>query len=155
MPMHPNAALIERFYGCFQARDGRGMMACYHPEASFSDPVFPDLKAADVGRMWRMLAGSAKDLTVTFGDIEADDQTGRAKWRATYLFSATGRRVINRVEARFTFQDGLIYTHQDRFCFWRWSSQALGPAGVLLGWNSALKHKVQAQAAGRLAQFKG
>ena len=52
----------------------------------------------------------------------------------------------NIIEAQFTFQDGLIHTHRDTFDFWRWSRQALGPAGVLLGWTPMLHNKVRREA---------
>ena len=51
--------LIRRFYDAFAALDGAAMAACYHPQASFSDPVFPDLRGAEPGAMWRMLTAAA------------------------------------------------------------------------------------------------
>ena len=46
-------------------------------------------------------------------------------------------------------------THRDRFSFWRWSRQALGLPGVLLGWSPSLKRKVRSTAAGNLKKFLG
>ncbi|MFT4048815.1 MAG: nuclear transport factor 2 family protein [Solirubrobacterales bacterium] len=43
MAAEDNAKLIERFYAAFASRDGETMAACYAPDATFSDPVFPDL----------------------------------------------------------------------------------------------------------------
>ena len=51
--------------------------------------------------------------------------------------------------------DGLIATHRDRFNFWRWSRQALGLPGVLLGWSPSLKRKVRSTAAENLKKFLG
>lgn len=68
-------------------------------------------------------------------------------------FGQTGRPVHNRIRAEFAFADGLIVDHVDRFDFWRWSRQALGLPGLLLGWTPALQAKVRAQAQGRLEQF--
>ena len=48
----------------------------------------------------------------------------------------------------------LVIRHVDRFDFWRWSRQALGAPGWLLGWTSLLRGKVRAQAAKGLAAFK-
>ena len=151
--MHPHAQLIERFYAAFAKRDWAGMVACYHPEVHFSDQVF-DLHGADAGMMWRMLASNGRDLRIDVSGIEADDRAGRAHWDASYTFSATGRRVFNRIDASFGFRDGLIVRHVDRFNFWAWSRQALGPSGVLLGWSGFLKDKVRAQAARSLEGFK-
>lgn len=61
--------------------------------------------------------------------------TGRAHWEAHYRFSVTKRVVHNIIEAEFTFMpEGLIATHKDTFDFWRWSRQALGLGGIVLGW---------------------
>jgi len=151
--MHPHAQLIERFYAAFARRDWAGMAACYHPEVHFSDEAF-DLRGADAGLMWRMLVTSGRDLTLEYRDISADERSGRAHWDARYTFSATGRKVLNHIDASFEFRDGLIVRHVDRFDFWTWSRQALGMPGLLLGWSSLLRSKVRAQAAKNLAAFK-
>lgn len=151
--MHPNAALIQSFYEAFQRRDGAGMAAAYHPQATFSDPVFPALSGARVGGMWRMLCGRATDLEIEFSGIEADDKVGKAHWEAHYTFSTTGRKVHNIIDASFAFQDGLIVQHVDDFDFWRWSRQALGASGVLLGWTPIVRNKVRDQAGRGLEKF--
>ena len=48
---------------------------------------------------------------------------------------------------------GLITRHTDRFDFWRWSRQALGAPGLLLGWSPFLRAKVRGQAAASLRRF--
>lgn len=151
--MHKNAELIQRFYTAFNARDGAAMAACYADDASFSDPVFPDLDAAGVRGMWQMLTGQVKDdFKVTVSGIEADDGTGKAHWEAWYTFS-TGRKVHNKIDASFRFKDGLIVRHDDVFDFWAWSRMGLGPLGLLLGWTPFLKNKVRAQAGGQLERY--
>jgi ketosteroid isomerase-like protein len=151
--MHPNAALIERFYACFQARDAAGMGACYHPEAVFSDAAFGELRGERVGAMWAMLCARASDLEITVSGVEADAERGRAHWDAHYTFGQTGRKVQNRIDASFLFRDGLIIRHEDRFSFWRWSRQALGPMGLLLGWAPPLRAKVRSTARGSLEAY--
>jgi ketosteroid isomerase-like protein len=151
--MHPNAALIHRFYDSFAARDAAGMRACYHPEVVFSDPAFGELRGKEAGAMWAMLCGRAKDLEVTAGDIEADDQRGRAHWDARYTFGQTGRKVLNRIDAAFEFRDGLIIRHTDTFDFYAWARQALGPAGLLLGWTPILQNKVRSTARAGLEKY--
>ncbi|MCB0245996.1 MAG: nuclear transport factor 2 family protein, partial [Anaerolineae bacterium] len=59
----------------------------------------------------------------------------------------------NRIDASFRFQDGKIIQHRDSFSFWRWSSMALGPVGMLLGWSPLVKNKVRRQAAHNLERF--
>ena len=151
--MNTNEKLIENFYTAFQKLDAGAMINCYHPDSHFSDPVFPNLSASETGAMWRMLCSQAKNFELTFTDIQANERTGKAHWEAKYDFSATGRRVHNKIDAEFEFQDGKIIKHTDRFDFWKWSSQALGPVGVFLGWTPLLRRKVQKQAGERLAKF--
>jgi len=151
--MHPNAQLLTDFYSAFQRRDAQAMAACYHPDAEFSDPAFPGLRHARVTSMWTMLCERGKDLELTFRDVQADDRTGRAHWDARYTFGATGRKVLNRIDAEFEFRDGKIVRHHDSFDFYAWSRQALGLMGLLLGWTPLLKNKVRAQARGTLAKY--
>ncbi len=151
--MHPNETLIRKFYEAFARLDGSEMAACYAPDVSFSDPVFPDLQGPRAGGMWKMLTARAKDLKLATSGFRADDRTGEAHWEAWYTFSGTGRAVHNIIDARFEFRDGLIVRHVDTFDFWRWSRQALGLPGVLLGWSPMLRNKVRAQAAKGLDLF--
>lgn len=151
--MHPNEALIARFYEAFQRRDAATMGACYHRDVQFSDEIFPELHGDQARAMWTMLCERGKDLTVEHSQVHADNATGRAHWDAWYTFSGTGRRVHNAIRAEFEFRDGLIIRHRDRFSFWRWGQQALGPAGLLLGWSGFLRRRVQSQAARSLREW--
>jgi len=47
------------------------------------------------------------------------------------------------VQASFQFKDDKIIQHKDHFDLWKWTQQALGPAGYLLGWSSFMKNKIQ------------
>jgi hypothetical protein len=118
------------------------MAACYSPSAHFRDPAFGDLTGTEAGAMWRMLTGRAADLRVELVDHRAGGESGSAHWIAHYTFSQTGRSVVNDVHADFRFGGGLIVEHIDRFSFWRWSRQALGAPGLLLGWTPLLRAKV-------------
>jgi ketosteroid isomerase-like protein len=150
---HPNAELIERFYGAFARLDGDGMAACYAPDVRFSDPVFGELRGAEAGDMWRMLTGRAKDLTVTLAEHEAGDERGSAHWLADYTFR-TGNKVHNDIRAEFRFAGGLILEHDDSFSFHAWSRQALGVPGLLLGWTPLLRGKVSSEARAGLEEFR-
>ncbi len=103
--------------------------------------------------MWHMLCERGKDLEITYSEVEADDQKGKAHWEAVYTFSQTGRKVHNKIDAEFEFRDGKIIRHTDRFSFRKWSAMALGPIGVLLGWSSFLKAKVRNTAGRSLKAF--
>ena len=151
---HPNAELIARFYAALNAKDGAAMAASYAPDGTFEDPAFGRLNADEAGAMWRMLTSRAGDLTVEVSEITADDRTGSAHWVAHYTFTQTGRRVVNDIHASFRFADGLIVEHEDRFDWWRWARQALGPAGLLMGWNPLFHNAVRKKARGTLSDFR-
>ena len=151
--MHPHVALIDRFYEAFAAGDAGAMVACYHPEVHFSDPVFTDLRGERAGAMWRMLTGRAKDLKVVHSGVAADDTEGRAHWEADYTFGATGLPVHNVIDARFTFRDGKIVRHVDTFDLHRWAGMALGLKGRLLGWLPPVQDGIRRKAAAGLDAY--
>ena len=151
--MHPNAQLIEKFYSSFQSHNADGMVACYHPDVTFTDPAFGTLHGVQAASMWRMLVERSKDLQVAFRDVQANDNHGSAHWEARYTFSKSRRPVHNIIEAEFVFKDGLIFQHTDRFNFWRWSRMALGITGTLLGWTPFIQSAVRKNALGGLEKF--
>jgi uncharacterized protein len=144
-----SAEVVERLYAAFDRRDGEAMAALYAPDGHFRDPVFGDLTGAEAGAMWRMLTRTARDLTVELAEHDAHS----AHWIARYTFSATGRPVVNDVRARIVVTDGLITEHVDAFSFWKWSRQALGTKGLLLGWTPFLRRKVGGTARAGLDKF--
>lgn len=157
--MQTPAQTLNRFYTAFAALDADAMAACYAEDVSFSDPVFTLQGQRETAGMWRMLCAAtrAKGMAhwkLEFRDIKADALSGHAQWEAHYKFSATGRLVHNIIDADFTFTpEGLIASHHDHFDFWRWSRQALGMPGMLLGWTPMLQNKVKATARSNLDKF--
>ncbi|MDQ3108959.1 MAG: nuclear transport factor 2 family protein [Bacteroidota bacterium] len=144
--MADNAEIIKRFYTSFSEGNANGMTSCYAPGILFEDPAFGQLKGEDARNMWRMLVANSKgNIKIIVENIKADEKTGFADWTAAYVFSQTGRKVVNKISARFEFENGLIIKHTDHFSLWNWSRQALGWKGLLLGWTPALKSKVQKQ----------
>jgi ketosteroid isomerase-like protein len=148
-----NLALLDEFYAAFARLDGEAMARCYSPDASFSDPVFVGLRGEQPGGMWRMLTSRAKDFTVELVSRDAGDFAGTAHWVARYKFAQTGRPVVNDVQSQFSFADGLITTQVDDFDFHRWSRQALGLPGLLLGWTPMLRASVARKARAGLDKF--
>jgi ketosteroid isomerase-like protein len=147
-----NRELIERFYEAFGRCDGAAMSACYAPGAHFRDPAFGDLEGDQIGAMWRMLTGRATDLKIELHEHEATGDSGSAHWIARYTFN-TGRPVVNDIQAKFRFADGLIAGHVDDFDFRNWAKQALGPMGNLVAVLPPLRKKARAQALGQLNEF--
>ena len=142
--------IIERFYRAFAARDAEAMGALYTDDVRFCDPAFGPLVGERARNMWRMLAARATDLELSYRDVTDDS----AHWEARYTFSQTGRRVHNVIDARFQFRDGKIARHDDSFDFWRWSRQALGAPGLLLGWTPLLQNAVQKKALAGLDAYE-
>lgn len=151
--MTSNIEIIQTFYTAFQNKDYKTMQDCYAANAVFSDEVFQNLNASQVKAMWEMLIKAGKDLELEFKNVQATGTTGSAEWIATYTFSATNRKVTNRIKAAFTFENGKIVQHTDRFNFYAWAKQALGTPGLLLGWTGSLKQKVQQKAMQNLEAF--
>jgi hypothetical protein len=154
MSADANKATIERFYAAFAECNGAAMTACYAPGAHFHDPAFGDLEGADIGAMWRMLTGRAKDLKIELHEREAGEDSGSAHWIARYTFS-TGRPVVNDIQASFCFDaDAKIVDHVDEFDFRKWAKQALGLSGHLVALLSPLRAKARAKALSQLETYK-
>lgn len=145
--------LVTSFYEAFTRRDAPAMVVCYADDVRFSDPVFTELRGEHAKNMWRMLCELGKDLKIEFRDVKADDKSGTAHWEAHYTFR-TGKRVHNVIDASFSFSDGKIVEHTDRFDLWRWSGMALGVPGKLFGWTPFLKGAIRKQGAKGLAQWE-
>lgn len=153
--MNQNQQLIETFYSAFANGDAVGMRSCYHEDIIFRDPAFGILKGKDAADMWEMLIERSKgNLKIEFFDILANKEKGSARWIATYVFSKTGRKVVNEIEAQFEFRDGLIVRHTDYFDIWNWSKQAMGITGYLLGWTGFLQNKIQQAALLSLRKYQ-
>ncbi len=149
-----DAAVVQRFYAAFAQRDHRSMAACYAPNAAFSDPVFPSLRGSTIGAMWRMLCERGTDLRVECGKVSCAGNRCRTTWNAWYTFSGTGRKVHNIVSASFVIDNGLIARHDDVFDLYRWSRQALGLEGVLLGWSPLMQRAIRSRAARQLGHYQ-
>jgi hypothetical protein len=155
--MHAHAQLIQTFYESFKNMEVTGMQKCYHPEAHFTDPVFPSLKGKEAGAMWAMLIENLKKSKnpwlLEYSQVKANDATGSCHWEAHYTLSTTGRKVHNIIEATFQFKDGLIVRHVDQFDFYRWARLGFGITGALIGWTPFFKNKVQNKVTHQLEKY--
>jgi ketosteroid isomerase-like protein len=152
--MNSNEQLIHKFYTAFAKADAKTMCECYHTDIQFQDPAFGTLKGNDACQMWKMLIEKSKaNIKIEFSNIETDEYSGTAKWVAAYNFSKTNRKVVNEVQAQFQFRDGLIVKHTDYFDIWKWSKQALGFKGLLLGWTGFMQKQIQKQAIASLKNY--
>ncbi|RKR83801.1 ketosteroid isomerase-like protein [Mucilaginibacter gracilis] len=147
-----NKQLLINFYAAFAAGDAEGMVACYSDDIEFTDPAFGLQIGENAKNMWRMLLKNP-DIKVTVSNIEANEKTGSANWVAVYTFSRTGRKVTNRVSAKFEFGGGKITKHTDYFNIWKWAGQAMGIKGYLLGWTPLMQNGIHKQAVMMLTRF--
>jgi ketosteroid isomerase-like protein len=151
--MNDNEKLINRFYNSFAQRDYKAMQDCYADNATFSDEAFQNLNSAQVKAMWEMLIKRGKDLVLEYQNIQSTTEGGTAEWIAHYTFSQSGRKVVNHIFATFRIENGKIVQHIDNFDFYKWSRQALGIMGWLLGWSSFLQDKIRKTAMAGLDKF--
>ena len=110
-------ATIERFYAAFAKLDAGTMQACYAPNATFDDEAFSLKGAQEIGGMWRMLCEATKSKPEARAQwkLKVSNITdSSAHWEAHYLFSTTGRTVLNKIDAAFEFDNnGLITKHRE------------------------------------------
>ncbi len=146
--------ILEKFYTAFADHDAQTMASCYHRDICFEDPVFGTLDFEKAALIWKMLIARSKgNLKIEFEHLKTDQHSGSITWVATYLFSQTNRKVVNRIYATFEFKNGLIIKHTDQFDLWNWSRQAFGFKGLLLGWTTFMQKKIQQQAQLSLNQY--
>jgi hypothetical protein len=153
--MTANEKILVKFYTAFANADPATMCECYSPNIQFRDPIFGLLKGNDVCQMWKMLIEKSKgNIKIESSAIKADEYLGSAQWNANYNFSRTNREVLNVIQAEFQFKDGLITKHTDDFDIWKWSKQAFGTIGYLLGWTGFFQKKIQQNALLSLKKYK-
>lgn len=146
--------LITNFYTAFSKKNAAGMNACYSEEIVFYDPAFELLQGKQVNAMWEMLCQNAKDFSLQFQNIkDLGEGYYNCDWTAEYTFSKTGRRVVNNVKAHMKIENGKIAEHSDAFSLHKWSTQALGFSGWLLGWNSFFQRKIKNTAKRNLLNY--
>jgi hypothetical protein len=158
--MSSNRTTATRFYSAFAQLDPAAMAQCYASEVRFQDEIFTLEGRDQVMAMWFMLceslhtSGSRRDWKLNYRVAAVDSMAVRLEWSARYHFGKSQRPVHNRIMATLQFDAaGLITAHHDRFDFWRWSRQALGMPGVLLGWSPMLRRTVRARARAGLDRY--
>ncbi|NNE31005.1 MAG: nuclear transport factor 2 family protein [Winogradskyella sp.] len=139
--------LIKRFYNAFDQLDANTMVACYHKDVVFEDPAFGVLEGDRARAMWQMLCENQKDkdFKVNVYNIKVSDTEGTAQWEAFYIFSKTGKKIHNKINATFEFKDGLIIKHTDKFSLHKWATQAFGVTGFIMGKTHFFKSKLNHQ----------
>jgi hypothetical protein len=152
--MNNDERLIEKFFTAFKNLDASTMNTCYSIDIAFYDPMFELLRGDEARAMWTMLCKNAKNFSLEFDSIKnLEEGYYTCNWQASYDFSKTGRRVVNNIKAHLKIENGLITEHSDAWSLHKWSQQALGFSGWLLGWNSFFRRKMQNEARKNLLAF--
>ncbi len=152
--MNNDERLIEKFFTAFQQLDAKGMNACYSDDIAFYDPMFELLRGEEAKAMWEMLCKNAKNFSLGFDSIKnLDDGYYTCNWTATYTFSKTGRKVVNMCKAHMKIENGLITEHSDGWSLHKWSSQAIGLPGYLLGWAGFFRRRLKNNAKRNLLNY--
>lgn len=150
-----NKELITKFYKSFSNGDIDSMLECYHEEVIFHDPAFGILKGDHAKNMWRMLLAKRDESTkIACTDITITEKGGKATWTASYKYGPKRRSVINNVTAQMEIVEGKIIRHTDTFDMWKWTQQALGFSGYLLGWSPFMKNKIQHKLGSMLREYE-
>lgn len=132
------------FYSAFQQHDYKTMTDLYRDDIHFEDPAFGKLKGDKAKKMWEMLlANKDSQLVINFNILNSTQNQAHVKWEANYLFGPQKKPVHNIITAHLQTENGKIVSHQDRFSLWRWSRQAIGISGLLLGWTPYWKRIIQ------------
>jgi len=130
------------------------MQDCYSDDIIFNDPAFGLLRGEEAKAMWELLCKRATDLKIEYSNIQLlDEEYATCDWVAHYTFTATGRKVINRIKAYMKIKDEKIIEHSDAFKLSKWAAQALGFKGQLFGWTGFMKKKIQKNARKNLIAF--
>ncbi|MGB3182082.1 MAG: nuclear transport factor 2 family protein [Cyclobacteriaceae bacterium] len=147
-------AILHDFYSAFAEENADRMVTYYTDETVFSDPAFGTLKGPRAMAMWQMLMERSKgQLQIEYEIAEANTGTGVVRWQADYPFGPDKRRVINHVTSRLILENGKIIRHADSFSFGKWSRQALGLPGLLLGWTPFMQKAVQKKTGKLLSRY--
>ena len=146
--------IVHKFYRAFAEGDAEQMVSFYHEKAHFEDPIFGKLNAQQVANMWRMLiARRDKNTQITHKITGVNGGIIKVNWIAQYNYGPKKRKVVNHVSAQLKIVDGRIMEHTDHFDLWKWTQQAFGLPGYLLGWSSFMKMKIKGKVSLALKEF--
>lgn len=146
---------LQKFSQHLSNLDADALVQLYHNDVIFEDPAFGRIKGERVKDMWRLLLGRKVEtkLEINVIDVQSDGLTGTASWEAKYLFNVTGRKVHNKITSTFELMDGLIIKQDDKFDLYKWSKQAMGMTGTIVGWTKFFQHNLQGKTEYMLDNF--
>jgi hypothetical protein len=138
-------SVVERFFLAYSKADPVLMSACLHPQISYSDPLFPDLRGVRVGLRWHWQLRHATDFKLQKQIIFLDERKAQLKLDIAYLWHR--RAVHHQVLSTLTIWDDMIVRHVDEYPYWQYAKQAQGLAGYVFGGFGWAQSVVQRRAA--------
>ena len=127
-------SVLNEFFIAFTNHDVETMLSYYHKDIIYDDIGFGKQKGENAKAVWYFLLGKVdKNAVITFSNIQITKNKGQVNWTTKYTFGK--RKIINQVTATFHFKDGKIIYHKDDYSLWKWSQQAFGIVGYLIGWS--------------------
>lgn len=143
---------LERFFDALRRCDKAALRDCCSPGLRFDDPLISITGRDDrldwCTLLWTPCDGDGQRIWhLELDDVHTRGPLGTARWNLRYRYTPTGRLIELAVTSQFTFDpDGSITAQRDSFDFWRWSRQAHGLLGLLLGWTPLLWDQARDQA---------
>lgn len=128
------------------------MLDYYHKNVVYDDVGFGKQKGENAKAVWQFLIENVdKNAVITFSNIQTFATTGQVNWSTTYYFGK--RKIKNNITATFRFQDDKIIYHKDDYSLWKWSQQAFGILGYLIGWSPVFHWLIRWQMQQNLRTF--
>ncbi len=150
-PLLPPDVVVRRFFDAWSRRDTAALTAALHPQVSFSDPLFTDVRGVRVALMWTNRLSESEDLMVAHEILFADERKAQVRWQAQYILGA--RKVAHEGLSTLSLWDNLIVRQVDEYDFLLWARQAYGPIGWLLGATEGYQAACQRRARKDLERF--
>lgn len=149
---------VKRFFHAQSLGDWQSMARCYHDQASFCDPLFPDLRSDRiVHRLYMLYSRESqqriRDPQLDFKIIFADERKVQVEW--VHEYQQGERTIKNQGLSTLALWDDLIVRHVDEFKFADWAKQSLGIRGLFLGRLESFQRRVQRSARVQLDEMAG
>ncbi|MBO6794497.1 MAG: nuclear transport factor 2 family protein [Balneolaceae bacterium] len=137
--------IVKTFYEALNNGDIKTVRQLYHPDAVYKSEMF-SLKGPEVFALWYTATQPEMNLTAECSSINKVNNEVHTTWNISYELSVVNRTIKLSEKGLFKFKDGKIIFHQDKYSFYSWCKQTLGPIGWLFGWTAWLKKRVSKQA---------
>jgi hypothetical protein len=145
--------LVERFFNAFGNGDWRTMARCYHDKASFTDPIFPDLRGEQIVYYWHQWFKENEGIKLNYSQLFADERKAQVQWNVRYTYQ--GRAVKHDATSTLAIWDDQIVRHVDEFALGGYLRQREGLLTGLLSGIPLVHQRVQRSARSRLDKHAG